>query len=116
MWRTLTAVVLLMQWLSPVMAGAQGLTTSVEGVVFDQTGAGLADVTVVVSDRHTDVTRATVSDVRGHFAVVEEPAQHVRSRLGRSGRARPAPGERKIVGQADPERNDGLFTSCHRDC
>jgi outer membrane receptor protein involved in Fe transport len=55
-------------------AGAQVITATLYGVVHDTTGAILPGVTVVVTHQGTNLTRETVSDERGEFALPALPA------------------------------------------
>src|SRR6476469_8798515 len=66
-------------------AGAQVITATLYGVVHDTTGAILPGVTVVVTHHGTNLTRETVSDERGEFALPALPADRMRSRLSSPG-------------------------------
>jgi len=55
-------------------ARAQVITATLYGVVHDSTGAILPGVTVVVTHQGTNLTRETVSDDRGEFALPALPA------------------------------------------
>ena len=58
----------------PRPARAQVITATLYGVVHDGTGAVLPGATVVVTHQGTTLTRETVSDVRGEFALPALPA------------------------------------------
>jgi outer membrane receptor protein involved in Fe transport len=71
-WRVLAAALVLMGSAQP--ARAQVITATLYGVVHDSTGAILPGVAVVVTHQGTNLTRETVSDVRGEFALPALPA------------------------------------------
>src|SRR5688572_25348557 len=60
--------------LSSVNARAQVTTATLYGVVQDSSGAILPGVSVVVTHQGTNLTRETVSDARGEFALPALPA------------------------------------------
>src|SRR5712691_12520717 len=68
----LTAVAALVA--SSAVARAQVTTATLYGVVHDSTGGILPGVTVVVTHQGTNLTRETVSDERGEFALPALPA------------------------------------------
>jgi len=51
----------------PAMASAQAITTGIEGVVTDDTGAAVAGATVVVTDNRTGASRTIVTGNTGTF-------------------------------------------------
>src|SRR5262245_64079664 len=55
-------------------ARAQVITATLYGVVRDNTGAILPGATVAVNHQGTNLTRETVSDERGEFALPALPA------------------------------------------
>ena len=59
---------------SSVAARAQVITATLYGVVHDSSGAVLPGVAVVVTHQGTNLTRETVSDERGEFALPALPA------------------------------------------
>ena len=63
----LTVVTLLLATLSALPAHSQSATGSIEGTVFDTSGAVLPGVTVTVVHRDTAMSRSTVSDEGGLF-------------------------------------------------
>src|SRR5215510_204940 len=69
---TLMFVVALASAASP--ARAQVITATLYGVVHDGTGGILPGATVVVTHQGTNLTRETVSDERGEFALPALPA------------------------------------------
>jgi len=69
---TLFAVATLL--LAPSSARGQVTTATLYGVVQDSSGAILPGVNVVVTHQGTNLTRETVSDSRGEFALPALPA------------------------------------------
>jgi hypothetical protein len=59
---------------APRAAFTQVITATLYGVVHDSTGAILPGATVVVTNQGTNLTRETVSDERGEFALPALPA------------------------------------------
>ena len=58
----------------PLHVNAQVTTATLYGVVQDSSGAILPGVNVVVTHQGTNLTRETVSDARGEFALPALPA------------------------------------------
>ena len=70
---------------SSLPARAQVITATLYGVVHDSTGAILPGVTVVVTHQGTNLTRETVSDERGEFALPALPPGPYAIKIGLAG-------------------------------
>jgi outer membrane receptor protein involved in Fe transport len=83
--RALAVIVFAVLFLSPATARAQLTTGTLYGVVQDTSGAILPGVTVTVTHQGTTLTRETVSDARGEFALPALPPGAYTIRIELSG-------------------------------
>ena len=70
---------------SPWPASAQVITATLYGVVHDNTGSILPGATVVITHQGTNLTRETVSDERGEFALPALPPGPYAIKIGLAG-------------------------------
>jgi outer membrane receptor protein involved in Fe transport len=70
---------------SPWPARAQVITATLYGVVHDNTGSILPGATVVITHQGTNLTRETVSDERGEFALPALPPGPYAIKIGLAG-------------------------------
>jgi hypothetical protein len=76
------ALVAVFLGLGPPLAAQTGLTGgAVEGTVRDETGGALAGVTVVLEGETTGLTRSTLTDDRGRYALAAVPVGTYRLRV-----------------------------------